>query len=77
MYLIKYMPKKAVIMIIKIVLKLPIIEPISTNKTISRIGTSNTKIVIIFFIFIISTLTLSFIDKISIVDKILYIKTEK
>ena len=71
------MPKKAVIIITKIVLKLPITEPISTNKIISRIGTSNTKIAIIFFIFIISTLTLSFIDKISIVDKILYIETEK
>ena len=72
--MIKYIPKNAVIIIIEIVLKLPIIEPISINKVISIIGTSSTKIVIIFFIFIISTLTLSLIDKISIVDKILYIK---
>jgi hypothetical protein len=68
--------------IVKIVLKLPIIDPISINKIISIIGISNKNTGITFFKFIILTLTLSFIiltltlsfmDKNSIVDNILYI----
>jgi len=57
---------------VKIVLKLPIIDPISINKIISIIGISNKNTGITFFKFIILTLTLSFMDKNSIVDNILY-----
>ena len=59
--------------IIKMVLKLPIIDPISINKIISIIGMSKITIGMVFFKFIISILTLSFMDKNSIVDNIVYI----
>jgi len=67
------MPIAAEINIVNMVLKLPIIDPISINNIISIIGISNSSMGIIFFKFIISTLTLSVIDKISIVDNIQYI----
>lgn len=67
------MPVRAETNIIKIVLKLPISDPSSINKIISIIGISNSNIAIIFFKFIISILTLSVMDKISIADNIHYV----